>query len=269
MRLPIRTTVQHLHAPKLKETEKDYQDCFEFRVRPTDRPTVVAAVADGATDSAFAARWAQKLTRLFVEHPPVNDEGALSDICDWLKPAQDAWHESIPWDRVPWHGIDKARRGAFATFLGTTIELADDGKLQLQSIAIGDCQMIVIDAENRVTMKFPITDASEFNNSPDLVCSNPSGNQGLDKRVKRATTSICTTDRVILTTDAMAERLLREESSPAMCRQIAQMDDDAFALWLQSERAHGRIKNDDTTIAIIEFAYANQAPSSHGVANTE
>ncbi|MCY4560259.1 MAG: hypothetical protein OXF79_28660 [Chloroflexi bacterium] len=261
MTAPVQTTVKHLHAPKLKETEKDYQDHFDVRVRPTDNPMVIAAIADGATDSAFAARWAQELTQLFVECPPANEEGLLSYICEWLKPAQDAWHESVPWDRVPWHGIDKARRGAVATFLGITIESADDGQLKLQSIAVGDCELIIIDSENQVTMKFPVAEASEFNNRPDLICSNPNGNQGIDGQVKRATASIGVNDQVILTTDAMAEWLLREELSPAMYRQIAQMDDAAFAAWLQSERDNGRIKNDDTTIAIIEFTSPDLAPS--------
>ena len=32
------------------------------------------------------------------------------------------------------------------------------------------------------------------------------------------------------------------------------MDDAQFAAWLESERRCGHIKNDDATIAIIEFA---------------
>ena len=254
MRTPIQTKVIHLYAPKIKETERDYQDHFAFRVPPTTNLTVTAAIADGATDSAFAARWAQELTQLFVESTPINDEGNLSDISEWLKPAQDAWNDSVPWDRVPWHGIDKARRGAIATFLGLTIKSADDGQLKVQSIAVGDCELIIIDSQDQMTMKFPVKKASEFNNRPDLICSNPKGNQALDTLVKRTTASISLHDRVILTTDAMAEWLLREESSPTICRQISQMDNTEFAAWLESERNCGRIKNDDTTIAIIEFA---------------
>ena len=254
MRTQIQTKVIHLYAPKIKETERDYQDHFDFRVQQTTNLTVSAAIADGATDSAFTARWAQELTRLFVESPPSNDEGDLSAISEWLKPAQDAWHDSVPWDRVPWHGIDKAQRGAVATFLGLTIKSADDGQLKIRSIAVGDCELIIIDSKDQMTMKFPVKKASEFNNRPDLICSNPKGNQALDALVKRTTASISLHDRVILTTDAMAEWLLREESSPTICRQISQMDNTEFAAWLESERNCGRIKNDDTTIAIIEFA---------------
>ena len=261
MRAQVQTEVKHLHAPKIKETEKDYQDYFDFQVLPTTNLTVTAAIADGATDSAFAARWAQELTQLFVKSPPVNDEGDLSDISAWLKPAQDAWRESVPWDRVPWHGIDKARRGAVATFLGLTIESADDGQLKVRSIAVGDCELIIIDSKDQMTMKFPVKKASEFNNRPDLICSNPKGNQGLDTLVKRDTASISLHDLVILTTDAMAEWLLSEGNTSDRCRQISQMDHTAFADWLESERNCGRIKNDDTTIAFIEFKSADPAPS--------
>ena len=261
MRAPLQINVRDLHAPKLKETERDYQDHFRSRQLTTTNPTVRAAIADGATDSAFAARWAQELTKLFVENPPVNDEGVLSNISKWLEPAQDAWDKSVQWKSVPWHGIDKARRGAVATFLGLTIESADDDQLKMQSIAVGDCELIIINSQDQMTMKFPVKKASEFNNRPDLICSNPKGNQALDALVKRATVSISLHDRVILTTDAMAEWLLREESSPTICRQISQMDDTEFAAWLESERNCGRIKNDDTTIAFIEFESADPAPS--------
>ena len=261
MRAPLQIKVRDLHAPKLKETERDYQDHFRSRQLTTTNPTVRAAIADGATDSAFAARWAQELTRLFVENPPVNDEGVLSDISEWLKPAQSAWHDSVQWDRVPWHGIDKARRGAVATFLGLTIESADDGQLKVRSIAVGDCELIIIDSKDQMTMKFPVKKASEFNNRPDLICSNPKGNQGLDTLVKRDTASISLHDLVILTTDAMAEWLLSEGNTSDRCRQISQMDDTEFAAWLESERNCGRIKNDDTTIAFIEFESADPAPS--------
>ena len=261
MRAQVQTKFKHRHAPKIQETEKDYQDHFELREPTTTNPTVRAAIADGATDSAFAARWAQELTRLFVENPPVNDEGVLSDISEWLKPAQKAWNDSVQWDSVPWHGIDKARRGAVATFLGLTIESADDDQLKMRSIAVGDCELIIIDPQDQMTMKFPIKKASEFNNRPDLICSNPKGNQALDDLVKQATASISLHDLVILTTDAMAEWLLAEGTTPARCRQISQMDDTEFAAWLESERNCGRIKNDDTTIAFIEFESADPAPS--------
>ena len=261
MRAQVQTKVKHLHAPKIQETEKDYQDHFDLRVRPTTTLTVSAAIADGATDSAFAARWAQELTRLFVENPPINDEGELRTISEWLKPAQDAWHKSVPWDRVPWHGIDKARRGAVATFLGITVESVDDHQLKVRNIAIGDCELFIIDSLDQVKLTFPVTKASEFTNRPDLVCSNPTGNRDIDVQTKQITASICIQDTLILTTDAMAEWLLAEHTSPTSRRQISQMNDAEFAAWLQSERSCGRIKNDDTTIAFIEFESADPALS--------
>ena len=250
---PLRTKVKHLHSPKTNETERDYQDHFEIRIPDAANPNVVAAIADGATDSAFAARWAQELTRLFVEHPPLNEQGELTDIHDWLKPAQHAWHKSVQWDSVPWHGIDKARQGAVATFLGITIQPNDDHTLKIQSIAVGDCELFVIDPNDQVTFNFPLADASQFNNRPDLICSQPKNNVNLDQQVRHATISILPHDRVILTTDALAEWMLTKDTSPAMYRQILQMNNDQFKAWLQSERDCRNIKNDDATILSIEF----------------
>ena len=75
----------------------------------------------------------------------------------------------------------------------------------------------------------------------------------MDQQVKRATLSILPHDRVILTTDALAEWMLTTDTPPAMYRQILQMDNDQFTAWLQSERDCGNIKNDDATILSIEF----------------
>ena len=85
--------------------------------------------------------------------PPLNEQGELTNIHDWLKPAQHAWHQSVQWDTVPWHGIDKARQGAVATFLGITIQPNDDHTLKIQSIAVGDCELFVIDPDDQVTLK--------------------------------------------------------------------------------------------------------------------
>ena len=168
-------------------------------------------------------------------------------------PAQHAWHKSVQWDSVPWHGIDKARQGAVATFLGITIQPNDDHTLTIQSIAVGDCELFVIDPNDQVTFNFPLADASHFNNRPDLICSQPKNNVNLDQQVKRATISILPHDRVILTTDALAEWMLTKDTSPAMYRQILQMNNDQFKAWLQSERDYRNIKNDDATILSIEF----------------
>ena len=143
-----------------------------------------------------------------MEHPPLNEQGELTNIHDWLKPAQQAWHQSVQWDTVPWHGIDKARQGAVATFLGITIQPNDDHTLTIQSIAVGDCELFVIDPDDQVTFNFPLVEASKFNNRPDLICSHPKNNVNLDQQVKRATISILPHDRVILTTDALAEWML-------------------------------------------------------------
>ena len=260
MKPPLQTTIKHHHAPKTNETARDYQDHFEIRVRPSSNTTVVAAIADGATDSAYAGRWARELTRLFVEQPPIDDDETLSDLFEWLKPAQNAWHESINWNTVPWHGIDKARQGAVATFLGITIKPIYNQILKIQSIAVGDCELFVIDPDDRVTFTFPFDEASKFNNRPDLISSHPKHNVNLDQQLRRATTIIFPNDRVILTTDALAEWMLNTKKSPAMSRQILNMDNNQFAEWLQSERDCGNIKNDDSTILSIEFTRPDFKP---------
>ena len=250
MKGAIEPRVRSLWAPKVGETAKDYQDFFSFCVPPHGGSIVRAAIADGATESAFAARWAQELSKRFLDDPLSGNVTGLHEINEWLAPAQEAWRESIDWDRLPWHGIDKARSGALATFLGVTVGLSDAGRLEVDAVAVGDCELFVVDRQCQAKFRFPFTEISEFNNYPDLVSSNPARNQRVVKSLKAITECISVEDRLVLATDAIAAYLLKRTTEWMI---LGRMADEEFADWLAAARGDVEIRNDDTTLAVIEF----------------
>ena len=62
----------------------------------------------------------------FVADPAATHPPGIRRIQEWLRPLQTAWHSGVAWDRLPWFAEDKARSGAFATFLGFQM-LATEG----------------------------------------------------------------------------------------------------------------------------------------------
>jgi len=131
--------VQVFWLPKEGNTIEEYEDALAYSI--SERRF---AVADGATESSFAERWAQSLVRGFVfgEVPPWEGEApaepidkfggsltlpvpidkfrslTLPALKNWLEPLQREWREGIDWKRLPWFAVEKAQAGAFASLLG-------------------------------------------------------------------------------------------------------------------------------------------------------
>ena len=211
-------------------------------------------VADGASESAFAREWANILTNAFVDRP--------LDLCcltgdtlgTWLLPAQGEWHSAIPWDRLPWHGEAKARAGAFATLLGLIIGSAPDDPqcLSWQALAVGDSCLFVI-RDDRLWLSFPLEDAAEFDNSPALVCSNPANAGGLWESVRLSSGECASGDLLVLATDALACWFLaRYAAGEKPWETLLALDSSGWDAWVGEQRRGRFMRNDDTTLVIIE-----------------
>jgi hypothetical protein len=73
--------------PKAGNTIAEYEDAFDFSIAAR-----CFAVADGATDSAFAGRWARSLVRAFTTSPPPLPWESRGVLEPWLEPLQRVWH---------------------------------------------------------------------------------------------------------------------------------------------------------------------------------
>ena len=244
--------------PKAGNRPEEYEDAsltvYPQLIGASGRHTARAVVSDGASESAFAREWANILTDAFVDRP-LDLSGLTGDsLHDWIALAQEEWHSVVPWDRIPWHGEAKARAGAFATLVGLTIgEAPDDSeRLLWQAVAVGDSCLFVV-RDDRLKLSFPLEDAAEFDNNPALVCSNPHNEAGLWESVGRSSGECAPGDLLILATDALACWFLATDAAgDKPWDTLLALDSSQWAPWVGEQRTDGFMRNDDTTVVIIE-----------------
>ena len=245
--------------PKAGNRSDEYEDAYRAVYPDSDdaSPELVAsaAVSDGASESAFAREWANVLTDAFVDRPldlANIDEKSLSE---WLKVAQDDWHECVSWDRIPWHGEAKARAGASATLVGLTISAVDDDseRLSWQAIAVGDSCLFVI-RDGQLHRSFPLDTSEEFDNYPPLVSSNRAASDGIWEDMQSASGESESGDALILVSDAIACWFLaRIEAGEEPLEVLMEMEESTWSAWVEEQRNAGLMRNDDTTLLIIEI----------------
>jgi hypothetical protein len=207
------------------------------------------AIADGASESAYAGDWARLLVAHYVASP-VQPGGWDA----WLPAVQQRWLGTIDGRDLPWFLEDKFSQGAFATFLG--LELAPrDGGWAWSAAAVGDCCLFQVRAD-ALAKKFPILRAIDFDGSPDLLGSR-------QKAVTRdfwAAGELRSGDRLLAMSDALAHWFLTQaDAGRAPWRAVAQVTDGpdpdaAFAAWVEQLRQWKVLKNDDVTLLVIDPA---------------
>ena len=233
-----------------------YHSCA-IRVGEFGIGTAGIALADGASESAFAGEWADILVRRFVHAPIDLSNPAQSTLEAWLEPGQREWAAVVPWDRIPWHGEAKTQSGALATLLGLTIDARPDGPGELcwRAAAIGDSCLFLI-RQDEVMLSFPLDDATRFNNRPDLVCSNPENNRGISERLRHHSGRCTPGDVFILASDAVSRWMLRgwEANRKPWHSILALSGGREAAAWAREQRRMGSLGNDDTTLVIAQVA---------------
>src|SRR6266851_8710310 len=123
------------------------------------------AVADGATESAFAGLWARLLVEGFVASPPPPDRW------DWLDGPRLRWSEEVMGLELPWYGEMKRDEGAYATLLGLDVRPPTPDRPGLwRATAVGDCCLIRV-RKGRYVRAFPLNRSSDFGNTPRLIGS--------------------------------------------------------------------------------------------------
>lgn len=235
---------QSFAAPKRGRTESEYEDAWAAS-------SSCLAVADGASESSFAAMWAKNLVERFVEVQP-----SLSTILDWLKPLQNEWSEAIGGLSLPWYAEEKAQYGAFSTLAGLKL----CGAPNWSAIAVGDSCVFHV-RRDELLSPFPLSSSGEFGNTPVLISSKPVKNRDLTSFVKQAAGTCELGDHFFLATDALARWCLTacEAGSQPWPRLLALEDHDAFLRFLDDERAVRQMQNDDVTLltAIVSCESAN------------
>lgn len=217
-------------APKSGHTAEEYEDAAAGPAAAPDGTTRLA-LADGATESAFAGLWARTLVASFVA-----PESAVPETFgEFLHRARRAFGESVAEREagLTWYASAKAEEGAHAAFLGLVLY----PNHAWRAVAVGDCCLLHL-RDGALLEAWPISDPDEFGHRPDLVTS----------RYEDVHAPVTTSgqwadgDRLLLASDALAAHLVAQNSIP-----------DAFGdfhAFVADARSDG-MRNDDVTLVEV------------------
>lgn len=225
-------------------------------LRSAKQSAVRVALCDGASESAFARGWAGLIAGRFVDRPP--DIAGLDSrkLQEWLEPCQASWNDQLP-EKIPWHGRAKVQRGALATLLGVTFRIRrrPTPAVSWQAMAVGDSCLFIV-RDERLALAWPLIGSAQFDNAPHLVCSNQANNQQLQPQFLAGQGRLG--DLFILASDALSAWILREwESGRKPWKSLLALNSDSdleCREWVDELRDTGAIRNDDTTLLLIEVA---------------
>jgi Protein phosphatase 2C len=238
--LPLPWSV--LRLPKHGNTDAEYEDAWAG-----DAAAGRFAVADGASETSFAARWAQLLTEGFIA------AARPAALREWLAGQRRLWLEEVNRLELPWYAEIKRDQGAFATFLGLGVRAPTPKRRGgWRAVAVGDsCLMQVRDG--CCIQSFPMQKSAEFGNEPRLI-----GSRGADPKPDLGRGTLEVGDRLVLMTDALAQWFLQtHEDGGAPWDAVAPVlsaaePEAAFADWIAELRDRGDLRNDDVTLLAIE-----------------
>jgi hypothetical protein len=219
--------------PKAGHGRDEYEDAFAG-----DPATGRFAIADGASESAFAGAWAELLVKGFTSQAGPGPR--------WLPEARKAWHETFKNRELSWYAEDKFLEGAYATFLGVVFE---GPKLHWHALAVGDSCLFHI-RDHQLLEAFPVRQAKAFGNQPSLVSSRKAS-----KRITRLQKEgdWLKGDQLFLMTDALAQWFLQktEEHREPWKEVLSIATQEAFEAWIMKKRDSKEMRNDDVTLGVI------------------
>ena len=230
--------VQHraFWMPKGGHREDEYEDAFAVQQEPS--LPFCAAVADGATETAFARAWAGRLAEGFVTDC-LGDAAALAvRLPQW----QAAWASDVRSRSaaLPWYAAAKAREGAFAALLG--LVLRQDATWH--ALAIGDACLFHLRSRHLVGRPWPVETAEAFGNHPTLVSSLP----GAASPTQERSGTWRQGDVFLMATDALAAWLIERDPASAL-----QLTPSTFAEAVRHARTARQMRNDDVTLVVLQI----------------
>lgn len=217
--------------PKHGHAAAEYEDAYA--VAGVEAFPVRAAVADGATETAFSRRWAQILTVGWVEEGPADASAFAERLPAW----QQQWHAEVTTQaqQQAWYAAAKAEEGAYAAVLGLTLRANG----MWQALSVGDCALFHLRGRSVETV-WPFDDPEDFTRRPALVASRADASSA-SPVITAGTWTVG--DAFVLASDALAAWLLRTDPAAALDWEAA-----AFAARVRAARAAGTLQNDDVTL---------------------
>jgi hypothetical protein len=233
--------------PKSGNAPDEYEDAFW--PESTERHAAVfrCAVADGATETSFAAQWARLLVAAY-------GRGQLG-YRRWprsLAALQAAWWREVATRPLPWYAEEKALLGAFSSLVGLHLSERARGERVWSALAVGDSCLFHL-RDDSLCSAFPLDDAAQFSNRPHLISSKAAGDRSA---IRRLSGELQSGDSFYLVTDALACTLLILAAGDGSHWQaVADVLNDgqaAFTTWITDLRTSGRLRNDDVTLLAVD-----------------
>ncbi|MCE6998135.1 protein phosphatase 2C domain-containing protein [Saccharothrix sp. S26] len=258
--------VTSLRVPKQGNAPDECEDAAHV-VADDDGP-VLAAVADGASESLLAGQWAELLAKT-VADAARDDDRVLRDVDRFASALVDAgeawraWLDDYVAEReaagrpIAWYEEPKLDRGAHATVLAARFDTDPSGVTRWDVAALGD-SCLFHTRDEKLRQAFPISSAGAFDNAPGLVNAF-NRDQALLARHARAVSGTGERgDGFFLCTDALAAWFLRAADGGDrpwhVLGEFTRTGDlDGFTTWLAAARAEGLMRNDDVTVVHVDL----------------
>lgn len=254
MRAPTRS--HGYWAPKLGSAPAEWEDAIAL-----SEATGRFAVADGASSSFEAGRWARALVAGFVADPPTGDDAEAVDA--WVRRCAEAG-TALPSggatdpDDTPWYVDEAAVRGAFATFAGLEVRRGaavaaphgapSDGAVTWSCLAVGDCCLFHV-RDGALLTAFPLDRAHDFDDEPHLLTSVAFAGHHGGRRARTAHGVARSGDALVLATDGLATwALARSIGGPEVWDLLARIDHPRFAELVGRARRRGEMADDDVAL---------------------
>lgn len=245
-------TMKRFSLPKCGHGLEEYEDFANG-----DEQRGRFAIADGASASSFAGLWARLLVEGFLE----SAAPGFDSLTTWLTPVKERWAVEIGPGPFPWFMESKIQEGAFATFLGLSLQESRSwfwGRKERYWLAsaVGDGCLFQV-RKGELIKKFPVEHSKDFDNSPWLVGSRNSVGNGLEKKEQKAKGSLEPGDVFWMMTDALSCWFLQEVEAgrkpwEKLATFLAGSDaDQTFAAWVEELRTTQQLRNDDVTLLAI------------------
>ena len=221
------------------------------------------AVADGASSSMLAGRWARRLVKIFGSAKGVTRTRA--DFLAAYREAAYSWDGEVreyKTDRekrgvpIEWYEEPGLAKGAYATIL--VVEFSDGRPgypRRWKAAAIGDSCLFQVRGESLCSC-FPISDVTGFSYQPPLLPSRVAEDDVVLRHVCLKSGRWEQGDHFYIATDALAAWFLRswqaEERPWAILRDLDTEAGLDFATWVDQQRDLGEMHDDDTTLVRID-----------------
>lgn len=240
--------IQEFHLSKLGNPAKEYEDSLSFDLKKRR-----FAIADGASGSTFSDIWARSLTESFVSSGADLFREKDSVISGLISKSRNQWYDKIDWKALPWFLKNKSISGSYSTFLALQIKKLSGG-IKIKSLAIGDSCLFILKGDV-IKESFPLKIPVEFGNTPHLMWSGQGFPVKKDLKVPEPkpvlfSSAIDSNETILLATDAAAKWIMEET---VLALDLFRNHFSSLDSRIPKLINEGKIKNDDFTIAMLEF----------------